>query len=142
RVVERTFVHEAHRPLNGRERAFPGRREGRRLGPAAQARPISRGLRSSGGREILDILAVCVARRTDWPTVDAGRAHAGEKPAVIGCVAADPSSLAFLEIEHWRLLKRRRLIIRGQSLLPASFPPTRSDFGEFTAPVQRRYARR
>ena len=35
RVVERTFIDEAHRPLNGGERPFPGRREGRRLGPAA-----------------------------------------------------------------------------------------------------------
>jgi len=40
RVVERAFIDEAHRPLNGGERPFPGRREGRRLGPAAEAWPI------------------------------------------------------------------------------------------------------
>src|SRR5262245_49112199 len=49
RLVERTFVDETHRPLNGGERAFPGGREGRRLGPAAQARSIPCGLGRSGG---------------------------------------------------------------------------------------------
>jgi hypothetical protein len=74
RVVERTFIHEAHRPLNGGERSFPGRREGRRLGPAAQARPISRGLGGSGGWIVFDILTVSGARRVDWPAVDASAA--------------------------------------------------------------------
>jgi len=100
RLVERTFVDETHRPLNGGERAFPGGREGRRLGPAAQARSIPCGLSRSGGWVVFDILAVCVAHRADRPAVDAGRANAREKAAVIGRVAADPSAVAFLEIEH------------------------------------------
>ena len=52
------------------------------------------------------------------------------KAAVIGCVAADPSAVAFLKIEHRRLLQGRRFIIRGRRPIPASFLPTESDFGE------------
>src|SRR5215472_15242596 len=95
RIVERTFIDQAHCPLNGGERSFPGGREGRRLGPAAQARSITRCLGGSGGWVVFDILAVRRAYRADWPAVDAGRAHAREKAAVIGCVAADPSAVAF-----------------------------------------------
>src|SRR6516165_3677077 len=77
---------------------FQAGREGRRLWPAAQARSIPSGLGGSGGRVVFDILAVRVAHRADGPTLDAGRAHAREKTAVIACVAADPSAVAFLEI--------------------------------------------
>jgi hypothetical protein len=74
-----------------------------------------------------------VARRADWPAVDSGRVYAREKAAVIGCVAADPSAVAFLEVEHWRLLQGHRFIIRGRGAIPASFLATESDFGEFAA---------
>jgi len=73
--------------------------------PAAQARPVSRSLGGSGGWIVFDILPVREARRADWPAVDAGRAHAGEEAAVIGWVATDASSVAFLKIEHRRLLQ-------------------------------------
>ena len=92
-LVKRTLVDETHCPVNGGERAFPGRREGRRLRPAAQARSIPRGLGGSGGWVVFDILAVCGAYRADGPAVDAGRANAGEKATVIGRVAADTNPI-------------------------------------------------
>jgi hypothetical protein len=46
-IIERGFVDEAHCPFNCSKRSFPGRRERRGLGPAAQTRSIPGGL---GGR--------------------------------------------------------------------------------------------
>ena len=42
RSVERAVVHERERAPHHRRRAEPGRGAGRRLGPAAQARPVAR----------------------------------------------------------------------------------------------------
>src|SRR5260370_33592285 len=82
RTVERAVADQPHRPMHRRARALPGRRERRRLGPAAQAGPEARRLGGGRGGIELDILALCRPHRADRPAVDAPRARGPEEAAV------------------------------------------------------------
>jgi len=108
-LVESAAFDQRERPGDRVRRTPPGGEIGRRLRPAAQARPESRFLRRGGGREELDVLALRRARRADRPAVHAGGANPDEEPAIEAGITAAQRAIAGTRIElHGPILPRGR----------------------------------
>ena len=82
----------------------------RSIGAAALARPITMRLRRGGGTEEVDVLALRCDRRARRPTIDAGRAHSRDEPAIEPRVAAltGPVALVVVEWKHVTIVATAR----------------------------------
>ena len=98
-VVERSSLNQFQRARNDRLCAAPGIDFGRTFGPAAQTGPISCRLCRGSGRDEGAILQLGRAGRADWPTINSGGPHAGEKPPVITGIACLNCSVTKVWIE-------------------------------------------
>ena len=74
-------------------------RAGRRVGPAALARPVAVVVGGGRGREELDVVPLRGHRRAARPAVDAGGAHGGEEHAVEAGVATADGPVARLVVQ-------------------------------------------
>ncbi len=76
--------HPGGLPRQHRRRVLhrPVQRAGCQLGPATQAGPKSCALGLCGQREEAAVLASRRTHLADWPAIDAGRRHAGEKATI------------------------------------------------------------
>ena len=104
--VQRPLLDQAQRPGHRRRRPVPRRRPLRRLGPAAQARAKTGGLRRARAAIIADIFRSRLTHAADRPAIDARRGHADEEDPVIGRIARIASALAGLAVEaRWQVIE-------------------------------------
>ena len=99
-VVEESPLDETQRARDGRRRAAPRRRPGRRLRSTAQAGPEPRALGGGRGREEDDVARLGRLHRTGGPAIDPRGQHAGEEPPVEARVARDSRAVAGTPVER------------------------------------------
>src|SRR5206468_3758327 len=93
----------------------PGGRPGRRLWPAAQARPKSRRFGGGRGRKVAHVLVVRRAGRANRPAIDAGAGDGDEETAVEPRIARSARAVAHTLIQlHAQASLTRRPRATGQ----------------------------
>jgi hypothetical protein len=108
---------QAERTRHHRRGAVPGRRPGRRLGPAAAAGPEASRLRGRPAGEPAHVLGLRWPHAADGTAVDAGRLHAGEEAPVEAGVALADRAVAGIVIEIDEIALPL-MVFHGGTLIP------------------------
>ena len=98
-IVESAHLDQSQRARYRVGRAAPRAEIGRRFRPAAQAGAKAGLLRRGGRGKESHVLGTRDARRTDRPTIDAGRLDAGEEPSVEARVALTERAITGIVIK-------------------------------------------
>src|SRR5215813_10790606 len=99
-AVEGTAIDEPQRSFNGGARSLPGRREGRRLRSAPQARPKSGRLGCGRRGKKANVDSPSRSNRAHRPAVNAGRSDTRKETPVVAAIPGYAGALAFLCIKH------------------------------------------
>ena len=118
--IEETLFDQAHSSRNGSCRPAPRGTPRCRFGSTAQTWPEARPFSASRRRKELNILGLRGTHRANRATVDAGRPHTCEKPAIEARVPRQTGPIANLPIETRRHFGQHRTEIKGARRQPVA----------------------